>query len=329
MLDRIKKFIRDEWKFLLFLILMYFTLTYEFPYAIYTPGGSINMSERVEGVNTYNEEGSISMTYVSMVRGSLPFLAAAKVLPNWDIIPTSSITYDDEDLDDTVAIDKIYMREAISNAEMTAFKKADIDYKETAIHNIVTYVSKEAKTKLTHGDEILKIDGKEYRSLSEFQEYISSKSPGDIVEISYKRDGKELSDAVTLIDLDGTTKAGLSIVTISDFETDYDIEVKTKDSESGPSGGLMTALAVYNRIVPDDITKGRQIMGTGTIDRDGNVGEIGGVKYKILGADKKHADVFLCPMENYEEALEVKNKNNLDLEVIGVATFDEALKALE
>lgn len=328
-LEKLKSFIKEEWKFLIFLILMYFALTYELPFAIYTPGGAINMSERIEGENIYNEEGSLSMTYVSMVRGSIPFLALAKVLPNWDIVKTEDITYENEDLDDTVAIDKIYMQEAISNAEVVAYKAAGIEYSEIATHNTVTFVSKEAKTVLKYGDEILRIDGGEYKNLSEFQKYISAKNPGDFVKIEYMRDGKTNIDDVELIELDGVTKAGLSIATISDYKTDFDIEVKTKASESGPSGGLMTALAIYNRIYSTDITKGRKIMGTGTIDREGNVGAIGGVKYKILGAEKEGADMFLCPLENYEEALETKNKNNLKINVVGVATFEEALKALE
>lgn len=329
MVEKLKNFIKDEWKFLLFLLLMYLGLTYEFPFAIYTPGGAINMSERIDGENIYSEEGSLSMTYVSMVRGTAPFLLLSRIIPNWDVVSTDDITYDENDLDETVEIDKIYMREAISNAEITAYKAAGVDYTETGVHNIVTYVSKEAKTNLKYGDEILKIDGAEYKNLAEFQEYIGAKSPGDVVKFEYKRGDKTVEEDVELIELDGTTKAGLSIATVSDFETEYKISVKTKASESGPSGGLMTALAIYNRITSKDITNGKTIMGTGTIDRDGNVGAIGGVKYKILGAEKKGADIFLCPMENYEEALEAKKENDLKLKVVGVATFEEALKALE
>ena len=60
-------------------------------------------------------------------------------------------------------------------------------------------------------------------------------------------------------------------------------------------------------IVDEDITKGKTVVGTGTIDIDGNVGAIGGVKYKLIGAVKNKADVFLVPKDNYEEAIEVKN----------------------
>ena len=79
----------------------------------------------------------------------------------------------------------------------------------------------------------------------------------------------------------------------------------------------------------EDITKGNIVMGTGTIDTLGNVGEIGGVRYKLIGAVKKKAKVFLVPAENYEEAVAVKNEKNYDIQIIAVKTLKEALEALE
>lgn len=329
MIDKMKKFFKEEWKFLILMVCLYFGLTYELPFVIYTPGGHINMSSRVEGDNVYEEEGSLSMTYVSMVRGSIPFLALSFVIPNWDIEPANRVTYQDTDVDETVEIDKIYMREAISNAEYVAYKKSGINFIESNIHNIVTFVSKEAKTNLKYGDEIISVDGEKYSTLKEFQNYIGAKAVDDKVTIEYKREGKTKIDEVTLIEIEGYTKVGISIASVADYETDFNISVKTKESESGPSGGFITALEIYNKITPYDITKGKKIMGTGTIEKDGTVGEIGGVKYKLLGAYKDGAEVFLCPAENYEEALEIKNKEDMDIELIGVKTFDEGLEKLK
>ncbi len=329
MINKIKNFFKEEWKFLLLMLFLYLGLTYELPYVIYTPGGHINMSERVEGDNTYSEEGSLSMTYVSMVRGSIPFLALSLVLPNWDIEPANRVTYENTNVDETVEIDKIYMKEAISNAEYVAYKRAGIDFIESEVHNIVTYVSSKAKTNLKYGDEILSVDGEAYSSLKEFQNYVGAKKMDDKVKIEYKRDGKIKVDEVTLIELDGHTKVGLSIATVADYKTDFNIVVKTKDSESGPSGGFITALEIYNKITRDDITKGKKIMGTGTIEKDGTVGEIGGVKYKLLGAYKDGAEVFICPMENYQEAKEVVEKEKMDIDLIGVKTFEEGLERLK
>ena len=79
----------------------------------------------------------------------------------------------------------------------------------------------------------------------------------------------------------------------------------------------------------EDITNGLKIVGTGTIDLDGNIGSIGGVEYKLKSAVKKKADLFIVPLgENYEEVLKLKKENNYDIEILGVSTFDEVIDYL-
>ena len=91
----------------------------------------------------------------------------------------------------------------------------------------------------------------------------------------------------------------------------------------------MCALEIYNRITDFDITKGDIIAGTGSIEADGTVGDIDGVKYKIKGAVKNKADIFFVPKENYEEALKVKNENNYDIELVSVEKLEEAINYLK
>ena len=98
-------------------------------------------------------------------------------------------------------------------------------------------------------------------------------------------------------------------------------EIDTKEFEQVAGIGV--------KITPDDITKGRTIMGTGTISKTGKVGEIGGVKYKVLGAVKDGAEIFICPKANEKAAKDTVKKNNLNIKVIGVSTFDEAIEALK
>ena len=113
------------------------------------------------------------------------------------------------------------------------------------------------------------------------------------------------------------------------YEVDPEVNITSKASEAGSSGGLMMSLTIYNQLVEEDITKGKKIVGTGTIDIDGNVGEIGGVKYKLIGAVKNDADIFMCPIENYEEAKKVAEEKDYDITIIAVHTFQEAIEKLE
>ena len=117
---------------------------------------------------------------------------------------------------------------------------------------------------------------------------------------------------------------------IYDLKTDPTIKFTFHDSESGSSGGLMTALEIYDRLMEEDLTKGKTIVGTGTIDAEGNVGEISGVKYKLKGAVKEKADLFFVPDgDNYEEAKKVAKEKGYEIELVPVKTFDESVEYLK
>ena len=161
------------------------------------------------------------------------------------------------------------------------------------------------------------------------QEYITNKNVGDKITFDVVRNGKNIKCYAKLIDIDGNAKVGLTSAVINEYDSDVNVSVKSKASESGSSGGFMTALAIYNAITKDDITKGRVIAGTGTIDSEGNVGEIGGVTYKLAGAYKNGADIMLVPKDNYEEALKYKKKHKLDIELVSISTFKEGIEYLE
>ena len=89
-------------------------------------------------------------------------------------------------------------------------------------------------------------------------------------------------------------------------------------------------MSIYDSLVKEDITNGLTIVGTGTIDLEGNIGSIGGVEYKLKSAVKNDADLFIVPNdENYKEALKIKEENNYDIEILGVSTFDEVINYLE
>ena len=91
----------------------------------------------------------------------------------------------------------------------------------------------------------------------------------------------------------------------------------------------MMSLSIYDAISPLDLAKGRKIIGTGTIAPDGTVGAIGGVKYKLIGAVKNKADIFLVPKDNYEEAKEVAKDYKFNIKIISVSSLKEAIKELE
>ena len=151
---------------------------------------------------------------------------------------------------------------------------------------------------------------------------------GDTISVKYLRNNEEKNGYIKVRLLDKEKKAGLYLIKLYEYELSRKVNLKFSPNEGGPSGGLMTSLAIYNRLTKDDITKGRKIVGTGTIDRNGNVGEIGGVKYKIAGAVKGKCDVFFVPEGNYEEAMKVKKEKGYDINIVMVKTVDDAINYL-
>lgn len=324
----IKKFIVDSYKFLIVWAIIIFLFFYELPFAIYTPGGIVNLEDRIEVDGEQVTEGSLNMSYVSLVKGTLPMIILSYVIPNWDLVSRNEITRDDESVTEMLELEKLYMQSSIDNATILAYQKADKEIDVTREVNNIIYIAPEAKTDLKVYDELLMIDGIDVENIIELKEIVNSKKEGDIVNITVNRDGKKKECQAEIYTTSDGLKVGISFLTTYEYVADPSITVETKSSESGSSGGLMLSLAIYNAITDEDITHGKTIVGTGTITVDGIVGPIDGVKYKILGAVKSDADMFLCPEENYEEALEVKEKFDLDILIHSVKTFDEALAYL-
>ena len=327
--SNVKNFIVENYKFLIIWGIIIFLFFYEFPYVIYTPGGIVNLEDRIEVENSRDTEGSLNMSYVSLVKGTLPMILLSYIIPNWDLVKSSEITAPDESVDELLELEKLYMQSSIDNATILAYEKAGKELNITREVNNIVYISDDADTDLEIYDELLTADGIEVNDVAELREIVNSKNEGDTITFLVNRNGKEKECSAKIYNTEDGLKVGVSFLTTYEYETNPEISVATKASESGSSGGLMLTLAIYNAITDEDITKGRTIVGTGTISLDGTVGAIDGVKYKILGAVKSDAEIFLCPMENYEEALSVKEEFDLDIEIHGVATFDEALEYLK
>ncbi len=323
------QFIKENYKFILSLIAIFIFFFYELPFVVYKPGGTIDLNSRIEMEGKYESSGSLNMAYVSMMRGNIPFVLLSYFIPNWDLEKTSNITASNESIDDSIKRDRIYLENGLDYATFNAYKEAGKEITITSVQQIITYIAEEAMTDLELGDKILSINNHEFKSLSELQLYINTLKKEEIVHFKVLRGDKEKECTAKIFELDNSLKVGISIVEKYAYTTDPKLEIKTKPSESGSSGGLMTALAIYNALTEEDLTKGRKIVGTGAIDKDGNILEIGGVKYKLLGAEKAKADIFLCPVKNYEEALRIKEENKLDLNIIKVATLKEAIEALQ
>jgi PDZ domain-containing protein len=92
----------------------------------------------------------------------------------------------------------------------------------------------------------------------------------------------------------------------------------------GPSGGLAFTLGIIQKVGGLNLTQGRTVAITGTIDSEGNVGAIGGIKEKAVSAYNAGARLLIAPDKSIAELRDIPN----DLQVIGVSTISDAVDAL-
>ena len=328
--EKLKRFIKENYKFIILLIGLFFLLNYKLPYYITTSGGLIDIENRIEIKNKKEISGSFNLAYVNELQATIPTFLIAKFNSNWEVLKEEEITVDDEKIEDVYTRDALLLQEANNNAIKLAYNKAGktLIIKENKVY--VAYVDKIADTTLEVGDQIVKVDELKIATKEQLYEYIRSKDDKTKLTFEVLNDEKNYTRTATTLKNEDVTMIGIMISNISELETNPKIELKFNSSESGSSGGLMMTLAIYNYLIDDDITKGRKIVGTGTIDELGNVGSIGGVKYKLAGAVKEKADLFLVPFgENYEEAKKEKEEKNYDIKIVAVKTLDEAISYLE
>ncbi|MFD5376756.1 S16 family serine protease [Streptomyces griseoincarnatus] len=107
-----------------------------------------------------------------------------------------------------------------------------------------------------------------------------------------------------------------------------DVTLKLADV-GGPSAGLLFSLGIVDKLDGDgsggDLTGGRVVAGTGTIDAEGRVGAVGGVPLKTQAAKRDGATVFLVPRD---ECAEAKAELPQGLRLVPVTTLEGAVDAL-
>lgn len=214
-------------------------------------------------------------------------------------------------------------------------KEIEVDHKGVIIVHLLPE-SKARENGLQEGDIITHVDGKEARTVQVLSSYLSEKKAGDSVKVSGTRGDKPFEATVPLITMPGSDRTGIG------FQNDTVLEVTPPDpvkfdfnDTGGPSAGLMMTLEIIAQLTGDDLTRGYRIAGTGTIAADGTVGQIGGIQYKLMAADREKADYFLVPYDeksgaaNWKLAEQTVNKLDLSLKIVKISTLSEALEFLK
>jgi Lon-like protease len=281
----------------------------------------------VEDAETFPTSGSLDFTTVT-VSGGPRFPVTA-----WDWLTSyldpSTTRADEEDVfPPEVTADQIreqnvaLMQNSQEEAAVVALRAmGETVPEQVKVAQVV--VDAPADGVLRVNDEILQVADQDIDNPGDVRDVLQEFEPGDEVPFTLLRDGEErLIDVPTGEDQDRTV---IGVYLASDFELPVEVTIDA-GNVGGPSAGLMFSLALYDTLTPGELTGGKDFAGTGTITSTGEVGAIGGIRQKMIAAEREGAEFFLAPAGNCDE---VVGQEPEGLTVARIETFDQARDLVE
>jgi PDZ domain-containing protein len=305
-------------------------------YAVLRPGPALNTlgSENgkalisVSGRQTYATSGALDLTTVSVVGGPGGHVELYEVISGWldptvAVVPEEAIFPPGQTAQQS---EEQNQQEMVSSQESaTAAAMASLGIKVPAKITITEVDGKApAAAVLKAKDVLVAVNGVTIDGVDALHTGLAKIAPGEVAAMTVLRDGTRRDVEVrTREGEDGKVQIGVFIDATFDFP--FDVKIQIEDI-GGPSAGTMFALGIIDKLTPGELTGGKKIAGTGTMDADGTVGPIGGIRQKLVGARRAGAGWFLAPADN---CAEVVGHVPDGLSVVRIATLDEARAAVE
>ena len=303
-------------------------------YYFMSPGPPYQWDIEYENIDTYEFEGNLFQLTVKRDEANALLYAWSLINESYDLYPREIILPDGVTPKELSEISIQNMRTSENVAIAVALKNVgyEISSKGDGVAVVGLLDDSPVKNKLKKGDLIQSINSTDIFSATEFIATLRTYSIGETVSIGLLReiDGvkKQIFVKTTLVEhveYKGEPMVGFLATTVNErFDFPFEIDIKT-GNVGGPSAGLMMALNVYNNLIPEDITNSMIVAGTGTIEIDGSVGPVGGIKQKIIAAKRAGAELILVPDANFEEASQFETDKTA---IVAVDSFDEALSVI-
>ena len=287
------------------------------------------------GINdNYSFEGNLYQLTVRRDEANVFVYLWSLINESYDLYPREVILPDGVTPQELSEISIQNMRTSENVAIAVALKNIgyEIESKGDGVAVVGLLEDSPVKDKLKKGDLINSINNTDIYSATEFISSLRTYSIGETVSIGLLREIDDVKEQIYIkttliehVEYEGEPMVGFLATTVNErFDFPFEIDIKT-GNVGGPSAGLMMALNVYNNLIPEDITNSKIIAGTGTIEIDGSVGPVGGIKQKIIAAKRAGAELILVPVANFEEAKPLETDKT---SIVAVDSFDEALSVI-
>ena len=318
----------------LFLVLFVLLLTMPVPYVVLSPGPTYNTLGTdptgdtiivIEGKKPTHTTGNLNLTTVAISNGSVTALQALSAWLRGDevVVPRAAVYPPGQTEEQT---NQQNTQDFISSQDnATAAALCELHYPRGFGVLSVT-ADGPSHAILDPGDFIKTLDGKPAASAKALTTQLAKETPGKTVSVGVVRKGKPTTVLVKLGQPpQGRSGAILGITVTTGCLAPFTVDLGLANQIGGPSAGLMFALGIMDKVGTVDLTGGRFIAGTGTIDTKGNVGPIGGIQLKMIAARDKGATVFLAPAGNCDD---VRGATPSGLQVVKVSTLHGAVQDL-
>lgn len=318
-----------------FLVLFILALTMPVPYVVMSPGptyntlGADNRGQKIiviNGKEANTTTGHLNMTTVDV--STAPLTAFGAIL-GWlrhdDVVVPKAAVYPPGQSEAQV---NQANTQAFAQSQDSAVAAAACELGYPHKFGVASVTSDGPSYELLQPSDLFQtIAGQPATTSDELTAILAKQTPGTKVPIVVERTGQPKTVTVTLgPPLKGRTGASLGVsVSPQICQMPFGVDLGLGNQIGGPSAGLMFALGIMDKVGKTDLTKGRFIAGTGTIDQSGNVGPIGGIQLKMIAARHAGATVFLAPAGNCSD---VRGATPSGLDVIKVSTLHQAVQDL-
>ena len=285
----------------------------------------------VTGGESYPTTGNLNLLTVNLFgnpssKPTLFEVLASLFNPERTVLPLDVFFPPGQSQEEADKENKAQMVDSQQEAIAAAFTKLGYDVTDLKVDKVLD--GSPAQGRLEVGDIIVSVNGTPIASIAQLREVLAVNGADKPAKFVYLRDKVSFTTEITPVlsdpDSAGNQAPIIKVLGSSTYAFPFKVTIQLNDV-GGPSAGLMFALGVYDKLTPDDLTGGRKIAGTGTIDASGIVGPIGGIKEKMYGARNAGAQYMFVPAENCDEAY---GHVPSGIRIFKVATMTDALTDL-
>ena len=305
------------------------------PYVIASPGPTRDtLGEQggnpliaIHAAPTFRSTGQLRLTTVSFEGGPGYPVTAVSVLRAWIspsrvVSPVETVFSPDTSQSQVAKENQAEMISSQENATVAAL--TELGYTVPATLGVAGAVAGSGAVGVVRkGDVIVAFDGAPVATYANLIAALARMKPGERASLGIERAGARL-DVVIVTGKRASGGSQLGVYIDPTFKLPVDVKIKIENI-GGPSAGTMFALGIIDKLTPEDEANGVVIAGTGTMDVDGKVGPIGGIRLKLMGARNDGARWFIAPAGDCDE---VVGHIPGGLHVVKVSTLHEARLAM-